>query len=59
MWIFLVLGESGISTFQKEMITALAARKEALEIKLKEKIEELRQICFREAVSHCLPLYLR
>ena len=36
---------------QKEMVTALAARKEALETRLREKIEELRQICFREAVS--------
>ena len=52
-------GENGISTYQKEMVTALAARKEALEMKLKEKIEELRQLCFREAVSQCLSLYLR
>jgi hypothetical protein len=49
LWVF--LGESGTSTCEKEMITALAARKEALELKLKEKTEELRQICFREAVS--------
>lgn len=29
----------------------LTARKEALELLLKEKTEELRQICFREAVG--------
>ena len=32
------------------MIIALAARKEALEMKLKEKTEELKRICFQEAV---------
>lgn len=41
-----------MSSCQKEMIAALAARKEALEMKLKSKIDELRQICFREAVSY-------
>ena len=52
MWIFVLPGENGgVSTEVTQMITALTARKEALEMRLKEKIEELRQICFREAVS--------
>ena len=52
MLIFPHLGENGQTTenARKEMIAALTARKAALEMRLKEKTEVLRQICFREAV---------
>lgn len=59
MWIFVFPGDNGVSTEVTQMITALTARKEALEMRLKEKIEELRQVCFREAVSEFLSLYFR
>lgn len=36
---------------EREMLTALAARKEALLDKLKEKMDELKSLCMQEAVS--------
>ena len=36
---------------EQEMLTALAARKEALLDKLKDRMEELKQLCLQEAVS--------
>ena len=36
---------------EREMLTALAARKEALLDKLKEKMDELKTVCMQEAVS--------
>lgn len=36
---------------EREMLTALAARKEALLDKLKEKMDELKTLCMQEAVS--------
>lgn len=37
---------------EREMLTALAARKEALLDKLKEKTDELKSLCMQEAVSY-------
>ena len=36
---------------RKEMIVALKARKDALEERLKDRLEELKKVCIREAVS--------
>ena len=36
---------------RKEMIMALKARKDALEERLKDRLEELKKVCVREAVS--------
>ena len=36
---------------EREMLTALDARKEALLDKLKEKMDELKSLCMQEAVS--------
>lgn len=43
-------------TAKKDMLAALRARQEALEETLKQRLEELKSICIREAVSenNCL-----
>lgn len=39
-------------TAKKDMLAALRARQEALEETLRQRIEELKSICIREAVRH-------
>lgn len=53
MWVCVFVGsqESDSSqTAKKDMLAALRARQEALEETLRQRIEELKSICIREAV---------
>lgn len=52
MCVFVGSQESDSSqTAKKDMLAALRARQEALEETLRQRIEELKNICIREAVS--------
>lgn len=52
MCVFVGSQESDSSqTAKKDMLAALRARQEALEETLRQRIEELKSICIREAVS--------
>lgn len=48
---FWATGEFAPQAAEREMVTALTARKEALLEKLKEKTDELKKLCLQEAVS--------
>ena len=48
---FCCLGDIDSGTASADMISALQARKEVLEQLLLEKIQDLRNLCLREAVS--------
>jgi len=51
-------GSESSKNLQQDVWLALKARKESLEAQLKHKLEKLKELCLKEAVSGTAPLWL-